>query len=43
MAIKISYEWCLETLDEYEPGYYDIVEPIHSSIGDKNYNIKLYI
>ena len=40
MAIKISYEWCLETLDEYEPGEYDIVEPVHASVGDKTYNIQ---
>ena len=37
MAIKISYEWCLETLDEYEPGKYDIVEPLFADVGNKDY------
>ena len=37
MAIKISYEWCLETLDEFEPGEYSIVEPLHADLkGDQS-------
>lgn len=32
MAIKISYEWCIEELNEYEPNSFDIVNPEHSDI-----------
>ena len=32
MAIKISYEWCLEELREYEEGCFDIVEPCHADL-----------
>ena len=37
MAIKISYEWCLEELEEYEEGCFDIVEPNHADLkGDQD-------
>ena len=37
MATKITYEWCLEELEEYEDGDYDIVEPNHADLkGNEN-------
>ena len=37
MAIKITWEWCLEELEEYEDGDYDIVEPNHADLkGNEN-------
>ena len=39
MATKITYEWCLEELEEYEDGSYDIVEPNHADLkGDQDLN-----
>jgi len=43
MAIKISYEWCLEYLTEYEDGDYDIEDMDHAEVGDKSYGIEVLL
>ena len=40
MAIKISYEWCLEYLTVYEDGDADIEDSDHAEVGDKSYGIE---
>ena len=34
MRKKISYEWCLEQLDEYEPDCFEVAEPHHGELKD---------
>ena len=36
MAIKISYEFVLELVEEYEPNSYSIIEPLFADVGNKS-------
>jgi hypothetical protein len=40
VAIKITWEWCLEYLTVYEDGTHDIQESDHAEVGNKSHGIE---